>query len=952
MQEIQTEELSKLMRIPRSFTKCCAAGIAGLAFVLLSGGAQAAPLFVASPSEGQELDNKLTIIFTQAMEEEIAVSFSGAGDAEFGCGWLVVVEGQPLQFLECELQSGELPSGATVTWTINPGGEGMTTVGGTVIPEFSGTFTTPVVTDVTISVSPDDGATYDPELDGPVVFTFNVPMSQSVPAVNAVTFDKGDWNIVWLVNRTMLQCILSGDAEPGVYGYTISGLTSAEGATAPQFSGGFTIGEDPTGGGGDVEIFPSPGEGEMLTSTPGLPTKVRFIFSHPMDPSVDLDTAVTFSMGEWDCIWTQILPSLPVNGCECAPVGSLPGGTYDYTLSGLKTEQGGTVPDFMGTFVVSGPGTGGGEITGGTPAPDCLEDGLMLGLPKSLYVCGSEMFSWFGASVVPAFRGGGFVVDASADVTGGTLSSLLLLDDEGAQIGGVTATDVLVRLDGWPAQNLVLVTEGGTPIQPDVSLGLFDLSSGTSVSSFQHKIAATGDDVTTSFLPDGRVYLVRESNDVIELIVFDQDGTVDWAKRFTSAAFGVDPSTGTSSQSAQLTPLEGGGFQMVVSKREIEVDINAGNATATRTASVVITQLSNNGTVQWSRVYTSNDELDSLNVSGPFEDGSIILSGSLSEGTSTSSSTTATLAKLASSGTVTWAKKVEGSFLSAMGVTSTGRILVGGGRSAGLGTDMLFMMMGLTGNIENQLIFDISDIDVGFATISDDRIYFSVITSEIPSFDPNAPQVDTTTSQTAIIGSSSLSLSGFQWKQYFRPVSTAFLGVNFETSELSFSAFREDTHRLDAVKLTRDLTATADCELFTDITVTPQNSGLTALNTTIVSSNAQVTATDFSPELLPADIGVTDLTVAEADICEDGETGGGDCDAPVSLTIAESSTAGMVTIGFTTVSGCSHTLQRSVSLGPVAVWIPVEVISGTGAAYSGEFALGAGTEFYRVVSQD
>lgn len=938
------------MRTFRLFTKCRAVG---LAIVLLSIGARAVPPFIASPSEGEELDDKLTFVFTESMQEQIAVSFSGNGDAEFGCGWVVLVEGQPLQLLECEVESGALPSGATITWTINPGGTGMTTVGGTVIPESSGTVTTPVVTDVTISVAPDNGAVYDPDpdADGPVVFTFNVPMSQSIPAVNAVSFDKGNWSIFWLENRTLLQCILSGDPEPGVYSYTLSGLTSADGVDAPEFTGSFTIEEDPTGGGGDVEIFPSPGDGETLSPTPGLPTQVLFIFSHPMDPSVDLDTAITISQGAWDCNWTQILPGLPVNGLGCSPLGVLVGGTHDYVLSGLKTAEGGTVPDFTGSFIVEGPGTG-GEITGGDPAPLCDEDGVPLAFPKSLYVCGPDLFSWNHASLVPVF-GDGYLLDSSADVTGGTLASMLLLGEGGLQLGGVTATDIGVRLDGWPAEGLVLATQGGTPVQPDVSFGVFDVTGGTIANRFQHRLAVVANDVSTSLLPGGEVIMVRDANENLETIIFNANGTVKWAKRYSADSFGVDTSLGAaSSQNVQISAIENGGFLLVVTKREIVIDINGGSATTTREASAILARLNASGDVQWSKVYTTTGELDSLNVTGPFEDGSILLSGSFSESSVGGAGiTTATLARLDDNGTLIWGKKIDGAFVSAMGTTSTGKVLLGGGQGGGLAFDMVFLMMGVTGNIESQVRIDILDLDVGFASIDGNQIVYSILSSDVPSPDPNAPPVDTSTAQTAIVGTSSLALGGFNWKQYARPVSSAFLGVDRDSSEKVFSAFRDNTHRVDVMPLSDNLTTSATCELFTDVSVTVQNASFTAQNATLNSANAGVSAADFTPELLGSEILLTSFTAAEIDICDDGGSGAGDCATPVNLSIVESVGTGMVTVEFTTVLGCTHRLEKSGTVN-AEVWIPVETVNGDGSTYAKDFALGLGHEFYRVVSQD
>lgn len=924
--------------------------LAGLALSFLALTAQAVPLFITTPEDGGELDEEFRIVFTQTMQETISVEFAGIGDAEIGCGWLVLIEGQPLQILDCEVTSGQLPAGSTVTWTINPGGTGMTTVGGTVIPESTGTFTTPggSGTVVEISVDPTNGAIYDPSSDGPVTFTFNVAMDPSVAAGDAVSFDQGTWTIIW-VGNTSIQCTASGNLEPGFYEYTVSGLTSQDGSEAPVLNGGFLVELDP--GGGDIGFFPNPPDGGTLMQFPGVATEVTFVFSEPMDASVDLADAVTFSQGDWNCTWTEILPGFPVTGMGCKPTGVLPGGVYEYTLSGLKSASGESAPNFTGSFTVEGGGTG-GEIIGGDPAPDCDPDAVTHSFPKSFYICGPDLFSWNGASSFPGF-GGGFLVAGSADVIGGTQSSMLMLDDAGMQIGGVLATDIGVRLDAWPQQSKILATQGGTLVQPDVSIGLFDLSGGDVTADFQHKIAVAGDDVSTSFLPDGRVHLLRGANEEIEWIVFNANGSVAWSKRYSADAFGVDTSVpGANRQDVRLSVLETGGFLLFVSKTEIDIDTGGGGA-ATRNASTIVTRLDPAGAVQWSKVYTLADELDSLVASGPMQDGSIILSGSFTGGSSPSNPmTTAVFARLDANGNISWQKKVEGAFISPMGATADGKILLGGGQGSGFQFDLVIMVMDVNGNVESQVRIDALDIDVGFATVAGDRVFYNLISQDAPVIDPENPPANNGTAQTAIIGSSSLALNGFTWKQYARPVSAAHLGVDPETSNPFFSAFREDTNRMDAVPLSENLTAAGNCALFTDATVTVQGANFVFEDVVFNAAEVGVVAADFSPELLEAGIVLDPFVAAEVDVCDEGGGGGGgDCALPVTLTITALPQSGTATIGFTSVSGCTHTLQRAATP-DATVWIPIETIPGNGVPYTRQIDLNAQSEYYRVVNEN
>jgi hypothetical protein len=69
----------------------------------------------------------------------------------------------------------------------------------------------------------------------------------------------------------------------------------------------------------------------------------------------------------------------------------------------------------------------------------------------------------------------------------------------------------------------------------------------------------------------------------------------------------------------------------------------------------------------------------------------------------------------------------------------------------------------------------------------------------------------------------------------------------------------------------------------------------------------------------------------------------------VTLSISASRETGKATVEFTTVPGCSHTLEKAEAPNSPN-WVVVETLNGDGNAHSREFDLIERAEYYRVVN--
>lgn len=465
----------------------------------------------SDPEDGGEFRGSFQLAFFEPMQDTIALRFEGTGGVEFDRAWMTLGGTIPNQVLECAPQ-GALPPGATVTWTINPEGTGFTTQGGRVLPTSSGTFIVPAETSViTMQPFPRDGHGYDPEIDGPVTFTFSEAMDTSVDPNEVVDLSPGTWSWDWADDRT-----LAGTIQPPVaatyYAYFIAGLRTAFGVDAPEFQGGFEI-----------------QSGEFLTFTlweEGLPqSPLRLVFSAEMDQSIDLAQAVSIAPGVWAYAWVNAIT------LECTPIGALETGTYTLMLDVevLRSLSGATLAPWAGFGFFSV------HLGSGTPAPDCPAELTALPFPKTLSLCGPGLSAWDSASVYSDAAGTGWVLAGWSE---DGLESLARMDADGRVMATVMTLDPGTELITGPDPARFLAARL-TDDFAQLELGLYQFSQDRTP-IFERALQIEDADVSTQYLTDGRIAVVQDLNTQVEVVMLNADGSVAWAKRYASPLFGSE----------------------------------------------------------------------------------------------------------------------------------------------------------------------------------------------------------------------------------------------------------------------------------------------------------------------------------------------------------------------------------------------------------------------------
>jgi hypothetical protein len=860
--------------------------------------------YFSEPEDGGDFTGAFTLTFVSEMQETIALRFEGAGGVQFDCEWMTFGGLLPPQILECTPQ-GALPPGSTVTWTLNPDGTGFTTADGRVLPTSSGTF---VVSgdpaNVTMTADP-GGGTYDPASDGPVTFTFSEAMNTTIDPNVAVDLNPGTWNCAWIDDRT-IACTIQLPAAAAEYFYTLSGLETASGVAAPTFEGGFTIQS------GDVltvstpDFFYDPARGPF-----------RLVFSAEMDQSVDLGNAVTIFPGSWQYAWGNSVT------LECSPIGGLEEGMYTYILSvdDFRSVHGAALDPMGGSdkFIVS---TG-----GGTAAPDCPAEMLALPFPKTMAVCGAEHSSWDSASVYPDRGGTGYVVSGWSE---NDIESLMRLDAQGQTTATVRTVDPGTELITGPDPDRFLAARLSDDFD-QLELGVYQFNAARTP-VFQRALNIEDPDVATDYLSNGRIAVVQDLDNHIEVILLNADGTVAWAKRYASALFGGSGG-GLGFGEGQFVSLSEmpSGYLLDIAQTQFTGDGSA--------ITNILVRLNDNGSLQWARRYTGLDTFGAPFAQG-LTSGSILLwSAGFAVGEE-EDSVFSHLVKLNADGSLSWAKRVSGLYLMPVGELPGDKHLLMGREFANEGTTSSARVLTLTagGEFDRQVQLDSSEAGLGFAMVDGQRIRYSLVAAADPE-NPDSPLI-------ALVGSSNLELEDWIWREYARPVDHASLVPEPDSSQLLFYAFRDTAHALDVIRLSDNLQATTPCTLFTDAAVGILPSNLAMTDASIDVSAVTVTITDFSPEFANTSIALQSITVADQSVCTTDAVD----PTPVRIEWTVSSTPGQITLEFLSVPGFNFAIERTNRLEPGTAWVVVETIEGTGARISRSLDADGPETYFRITT--
>ncbi len=497
------------------------------------------------------------------------------------------------------------------------------------------------------------------------------------------------------------------------------------------------------------------------------------------------------------------------------------------------------------------------------PAPDCPGQTASLPFPKTVSVCGSGLFAWELAAVLPTFDGNGYMLNGFA----GALSSLARLDSEGYTVAKTMALDGDTTLNWLPDPNLVNAYRL-TDTEEGLIFGVYHAGGQQVV--YEKTLSLSGTNAFPNILSNGGMVIVQDLSTQISVVVLSPAGELEWAKRYSSSAFGVGDGTGGGF---------GGGFgfgfgpRQLVSVSELTdgyllnitmAEPPQGGFGLATTHTVNLVRLDALGAVLWARSYTGMDTFAPPMVNNTRE-GPILLTGfSMQPDAGPGATQSSLVACLDAQGVPRWGKRIPQANIGTVYSLPDDRFFFSGALTSadGQAAESLFGIMDGNGNILKQILVSAGDLTFGFAMPGEDRLLYSLLAGEqtLMGIDPQ---------QVAVIGTSDLELNQWQWRQFVHPAYAATLMPNDKGTGFLFSAFDNEARRFDLVALDPDLTCDAPCELFVNADVTVRSDVNLILSAfSVTTTNVTVNASNDTPQFGPGHIALQTFNCIETPICQ------------------------------------------------------------------------------------
>lgn len=481
----------------------------------------------------------------------------------------------------------------------------------------------------------------------------------------------------------------------------------------------------------------------------------------------------------------------------------------------------------------------------------------------------------------------------------------------------------------YPSTEINLDVHGFAAVQtrnlisgPAALLGFYDDSSGTPVPVFEKQLPIDNyERVSLARSHSGVTIVALDKTNSVVLLRLGTTGAVLWAKELSSSEFPIVTSPDVPPHQVVLGELAADDFLLQVAATE--------TVNGTNTAKLILARFNSAGTIQWTRKVQLPLFMEDENPYGyvtwetPAGD-FLIFIPDVQTDLSFNISGLANVIRLNSSGSLLWAKQLEGvTFLtyrpffidnadsSLLGLVSFNFSIFS------FAQHNIFAILDASGNLTASARVDLPNdglaLPSGFS-LDANKIYYQ------GSY-PNESFGD---AYTSVIASSALNLTGFSWKQYDNgPVAlgSTVLG-RLVDGRLLFTADDENGQWSDLVLLNSNLVTLGQCELFSPASFPATTPSLPVQNITPTVASIALQANNLSVTLPGAELVFENLAYAEQDLCSST------CAYAISRTNA-----------FFGLSGGSNTVTVTVGSGtncpwivdnPCASWISVSPTSGTG----------------------
>jgi len=541
---------------------------------------------------------------------------------------------------------------------------------------------------------------------------------------------------------------------------------------------------------------------------------------------------------------------------------------------------------------------------GATPAPNTAE--TTAAFPKRITARGSTFGVWSGATVTPQYGRTGYYSQPSVDGTTADLGGLIEFDAAGNTTRRLSPLQLGVTM--LPSSDSTRffaqqVLAGAT----DVTFGLYSATGGNTA-VYQNKLTANpAKTVIVQAGSLGRTVVTHDTNTSIEVMVFKADGSLDWARRYSSSFFGINPLSPADTQLSFVVPLQDGSMLLEVIKFGINLTtFSIGYETA-------VIKLSSAGAVEWAKKPSGNAQFFAIpSASGNF----LYFNGTE---TSLTGTVTGTVSKVTPSGTLVWSKRIAGPFVTAAGDLTGDKVVLTGyfiSPQNPLGASVLGVL-GSNGALEAQAQFSFGTRNSTVVFPEGSRIWIGTTAGNLPS--GNA----TLDAGPAHIGLADATLTNIKWKRYKNAMHVALANPDFDGDDVVASFFHQGDHALEVMNFKDDFAGSVNADLLSDATATITSPGLSVTDTGFTLIDVPVTFATFIPVVQAGALTFETLPITETSIGTGSGGGGGTPITPTIATQPVSQTAAPGTsvsfsVALTNPSNVAATYQWSFNGAPIS----------------------------------
>jgi hypothetical protein len=463
--------------------------------------------------------------------------------------------------------------------------------------------------------------------------------------------------------------------------------------------------------------------------------------------------------------------------------------------------------------------------------------------PKRITPRGPGFGMWSSAAVTPFIGRGGYSASTSVRAGSGFLAGLMEFDSSGRAILRISALEERVYVESTGDASRMFAYKFETDA---VSFGIFS-TSGTNAPVFLHRIPSSPG-ARSTYVQRGnspaRVYVTSDLDTEVQVLVFSDDGTLDWGRRYSSLFFGQNAAGRPENQLQWADPLPDGGMIIAVAKYAASFPQPAEDN------QIALVRLSAAGDIVWAKLIVG--ETDFFDVFSDPTSGSVYLEGLESPSGGQQSRI---LMKLTSAGALAWSRRLSANgYLYPVGELANGRLVVTNGFKR-------LALISPSGALESQIELPFG-VAGGMETfIEGNRMWIST----------RSVSAESTTSGPVYVGLAEGDFSNLRWRQYANLMTYGRAIPDFDSDTVVAWFFKLSSSTLEVMTFRDDFSSSVNSALLPSDTVATTNPGITLSDAGYKVSNLTVKATAVTPTLQATTLkGFTSLPVTESAISTAG----------------------------------------------------------------------------------